>query len=292
MSDAVNTSHACRICDSQSLHFHFEVAAQRLWRCESCGFTQVEEEPTPEVLDNIYSSAYFTSSKYRGDSVALNRENDRRLDLMKRWVSPGLEILDAGCSTGDFVAHAKNTYRMHGLDYSSFAIDLAKERNPELSQSLKAGRIETTEWADKTFDAICLWDVIEHIWDPVSAVKDLITRIKPGGVILMSTPAIDSLMARASGRYWAFMTPPEHLSFFSLKAFHKLANSLQDCEIVYSSRRGKWANVAFIAYKLGRIAPAWFPKLLLWPCFQWPLKKLSIYVPTADVLYVVIRKQD
>lgn len=285
------TPPVCRICSNTPMRYQFRVVEQKLWRCSRCGFIQVEEEPLPEVFDAIYSESYFTSFKYRGDSVALDRENCRRLGLLKRWLSRGSKVLDVGCSTGDFVAHAKNVYQMHGLDYSSFAINEAKKGNPELSHKLKSGRIEETEWADQSFDAICLWDVLEHIWEPASVVEDLLLRVRSGGLILISTPAIDSFMAKICGCYWPFMTPPEHLSFFSLKAFETLVAILGNCEIVYSVRRGKWANVAFIAYKVARIAPTWFPKGLLWPFFQWPLKLLSVYVPTGDLLYLVLQKK-
>jgi 2-polyprenyl-3-methyl-5-hydroxy-6-metoxy-1,4-benzoquinol methylase len=272
------------------MSFHLEVVEQKLWRCLRCGFIQVEQEPLPEILNAIYSEGYFTSSKYRGDSVALSRENERRIRLLKRWLSRGSEVLDAGCSTGDFVGYAKNDYQMYGLDYSSFAIDVAKRNNPELADKLQSGRIEEIEWADRSFDAICLWDVLEHIWEPVTVVKNLLLRVKPGGLVMISTPAIDSVMARICGCYWPFMTPPEHLSFFSLEAITSLVAILGNCEILYSRRRGKWANIAFIAYKAGRITPRWFPKSLLWPLSHWPLNMLSVYVPTGDILYLVLQK--
>lgn len=269
---------------------HFEVAEQTLHRCPSCGFVQVEKEPSAQELDAIYCDGYFTSAKYRGDQNAKDRENERRLSLLKRWARPESQVLDAGCSTGDFLAYAKHAYEMHGLDYSAFAIETAGIANPELVGRLKSGPIEDTEWKDSSFDAICLWDVIEHLWDPVRVVGDLLAKVRPGGVILISTPAIDAVTARVSGRYWPFMTPPEHLSFFTLKTFRVLAEKLGSCDVVYASRRGKWANVAFIAYKVTRIAPSWFPKFLLWPFFQWPLKRLSLYVPTGDILYLVLRR--
>lgn len=248
----------CRICKSSALDRLFVAREQELWRCRGCGFVQVACEPSSETLDAIYSESYFTSSKYRGDPVALDRENERRLCLLKRWAPLGAEVLDAGCSTGDFVSYAKSSFLMHGNDYSEFAIRSAQERNPDLADRLKAGRLEDSVWANKVFDAIRLWDVIEHIWEPLPVIADLLRRVKPEGVILMSTPAADSLMARLLGPYWPFMTPPEHLSFLSLRAFEAAAQATGGCSIVGSSRRGKWANRAFIGYKVTRIAPKWF----------------------------------
>jgi len=279
----------CRVCGSPAI-FQFKVRNEELWRCQACGFLQVGHEPDPKTLDAIYSQSYFTSSKYKDDPVALSRENSRRLKMLSKWATANAEVLDAGCSTGDFVAYAKNSFRMYGNDYSSFAIELAQQRNPDLVDRLTAGRLEDGLWSDRQFDAICLWDVIEHIWDPVRALRDLLVHVRPGGAILLSTPAADSAMARALGAYWPFMTPPEHLSFFSMDAFRAAAKAIGGCEVVSFSRRGKWANMAFIAYKMSRIAPQWFPSSLLRPFQMWPLKKLSVYVPTGDILYVVMRR--
>lgn len=281
----------CRICGAGGLRLRLVARGQEIWRCGECGFEQVAHEPSKEVLDAIYSDAYFTSAKYKGDPVALEKEDSRRMELLGRWVRPGAVVLDAGCSTGDFLASAKSRYEMHGVDYSEFAVGVARERNPEIAHQLHAGKLEESPLTGKSFDAICLWDVIEHIWEPMPVIADLLGRLKPGGVLVMSTPAIDAPTARVLGAYWPFMTPPEHLGFFTRRAFEQAARQQADCELVYHRRLGKWANLAFIAYKVGRIAPRWFPMFLLKPLQLWPLKKLSMYVPTNDIQYVVLRKR-
>ena len=281
----------CKICRSNDLKFHFNVNKQNLWKCKICDFVQVEKEPSSIDLENIYSDKYFNSAKYNHQNLAMIKENQRRLMLLREWVSKEAEILDVGCSTGDFIKHVKREYQMYGNDFSKFAIQKAIEKNPDLANKFKSGRIEETEWSDNLFDMICLWDVIEHIWDPFTLIKELFSRIKLGGCLAISTPAIDSLNARILGRYWPFMTPPEHLSFLSLQTFQKIALSLDNCELAHYSRKGKWANLSFIAYKITRIAPRWFPSLILLPFFKWPLKLISLYVPSRDIAYVVLRKK-
>jgi len=53
----------------------------------------------------------------------------------------------------------------------------------------------------------------EHLWDPAIVAKDLLQRLSPGEYLFISTPAIDAPVAKVLGKFWAFMTPPEHLSF-------------------------------------------------------------------------------
>jgi len=282
----------CRVCGGRNLVHRFRVRSQDLWKCRDCGFQQVGVLPSAEIFAAIYSESYFTNAKYKGDLTALAKENKRRLTLLRDWIQPGANVLDAGCSTGDFIAHAKDEYKMYGIDYSEFAVSIARQRNPEIGSRIQSGGLEDATWSQRPFDAICLWDVVEHIWNPTPVLSEMLQNVNSGGIIAISTPAIDSAMARVLGPYWPFMTPPEHLSFFSRKAFETCVRSLGNCDIVHFSRKGKWANLAFIAHKVCRIAPSWFPTFFLRPLLMWPLKNLSIYVPTGDIQYVIIRKRE
>jgi len=291
MMEDCNSKIVCRICGSSEVTPHLTIESEVLDRCAECGFVQVRHRPSEDSFEEIYSDSYFAHSKYR-DPRALQLENSRRLALLRQVLTEGAEVLDAGCSTGDFVWSAKSCYRIHGIDYSRYAIERARSANPDVAERLVAGRLEDSPFAGHRFDGICLWDVIEHLWDPVSVVMDLLSRLKPGGYLFISTPAIDAPMARLAGRYWAFMTPPEHLGFFTRRSFEALFREPLPGRIERMFRRGKWANVAFIGYKIGRVAPRWFPSWLLAPC-RWPrLGRLNLYVPTGDVRYLVVRNLD
>ncbi|MBI4578084.1 MAG: class I SAM-dependent methyltransferase [Planctomycetes bacterium] len=249
------------------------------------------DRPSDAELVAIYGDGYFAPSKYRDEST-LRAESQRRLALLGRYVQPGegRRVLDAGCAIGDFVSHAKADYEVFGVDLSAHAVDEARRRNPELGDRLRAGRLESLEFPDVAFDAICLWDVIEHLWDPVSVCRALMDRLRPGGVLLLSTPAADAPIARIMGRFWAFMTPPEHLSFFTRRSLDFLARDLLRGSLLSCRRMGKRANVGFVLYKIRRIAPFLMPEAVV-RSFRWPgLARLAVYVPTGDVQYAVVKK--
>lgn len=286
-SAATGCSH-CRVCGGGRLVPHLLAAGETLDRCLECGFVQIRHEPSPQRLDRIYSDAYFASAKYR-DARALAMENARRLRLVDRFVPAGARVLDAGCATGDFIAAAAGRYEMYGLDLSAFAVALARTKNPGTAARIHAGRLEDAPFADVRFDAICLWDVIEHLWDPVAVTRYLVAHLNVGGHLLLSTPAIDAPLARLTGRYWPFMTPPEHMGFHGRRSFAAMFPGRVPADIVSHARHGKWANVAFIGYKIGRVAPRWFPA---WPATilqSPPLRGLNLYVPTGDIQYLAVR---
>jgi 2-polyprenyl-3-methyl-5-hydroxy-6-metoxy-1,4-benzoquinol methylase len=279
----------CRICHSEKLKFKFLTAGEDLDECTNCGFVQVRKEPTEDALRKIYSATYFAHAKYQ-DQQAVSFEHRRRLALLSSFLSKGEKVLDAGCSVGDFIACAKRNYEIYGLDISPSAISQAKNNNPELAERLFTVGLENSFFPDQRFRAICLWDVIEHLWDPAKVVKRLLSLLEPNGYLFISTPAIDAPIAKLLGRYWAFMTPPEHLSFFSSKSLHLLFEAQEKSAVLHFARKGKWANLAFIGYKIGRILPMTVPKWLLKP-FNLPvLRHINIYVPTSDIQYLVVKR--
>jgi 2-polyprenyl-3-methyl-5-hydroxy-6-metoxy-1,4-benzoquinol methylase len=281
----------CRLCKSDSLKLLFNANHHKILKCLNCDFVQIEEEPSAIELSLVYGEAYFTHQKYR-DLSTLLKENIRRLGLISQFVlDKEATVLDAGCATGDFIHYAKNYFKIFGFDQSEFAVALAKEKNPEIAERIWAGNIQEFNECAHRFDVICLWDVIEHLRDPLSACRQLVSLLKPGGYLLISSPAIDAPIAKFLGKYWAFMTPPEHLSFFGKKSIHYIFEEVLQLEIVKYFRKGKWSNLGFVLYKIGRVAPALIPNALL-QFFQYGiLAKMAIYVPTGDIQYLVMKKR-
>lgn len=79
-----------------------------------------------------------------------------------------------------------------------------------------------------SFDAVTMWDVIEHVVDPVSTLVEVSRVLKNDGVLLMETPNIDGLFPRLSYRLaetlncWPHPEPPYHLFQFSKKTVRRL----------------------------------------------------------------------
>jgi len=265
-----------------------DVRGYDLLRCERCGFVQVAHPPSQEALDRIYQEAYFGHSKYR-DEATLLAENERRLALVKQYVGDG-RLLEVGCGDGSFLQLAKDVYDVYGFDVSEVGVRLARERNPALADKLWVGHVEDIPDGDMTYNTICMWDVIEHLWNPREALNKLFRRLRSGGTMFISTPNIGAPIARLMGSNWAFMTPPEHLSFLTRQSIEYLAHEELSASLLSWESLGKRANVGFIAYKAKRVLP-WIPPVIPAIFETGPLSKWAIYVPTGDIQYAVIRKE-
>lgn len=288
-SGVEETSCNCRVCGSSHLTVRFKVNGYTLQTCRECTFVQVAQKPTAEILDKVYGTQYFTHSKYK-DGRTLALEVQRRLEILRRFVKPNARILDAGCATGDFVAAASAEYSAFGIDRSEFAITTAVRKYPSLEGRVWSGFLEDMKPSETAYDAICLWDVIEHVWDPISTLRTIFDHLSPTGVIILSTPSIDAPIARLLKKYWAFMTPPEHLGFFTGKSFERTFCDLVPAKILDRQTHGKWANVGFVFYKANRVMPRLVPSVLVNAIANTKLSRQSVYIPTNDIQYVVARK--
>ena len=284
----------CRICKAEDLTFKYNVKESTLYKCSSCGYVQVEEQPSEDELNAIYSDSFFDNVKYNDDANQ-EKENWRRLAFISRYLPPdGLskqKILDFGCASGDFIQAAKPFYEMWGHDFSPYAIEKARQLNPDIFWHFSSGTHEKLDFPHEFFDAIVTWDVVEHLWDPVSVCERLLRYLKPGGFLFISTPDIGTLTASLTRKYWAFMTPPEHLGFFSKKSISFFLQNKLNCHILEKKNKGKSVNIGFFFYKLKRIFPRLVPGFLPRFFSSKYTRNFNIYVPTADIMYIAAIKQ-
>ncbi len=104
------------------------------------------------------------------------------------WLPAGCErILDGGCAFGDgtapFAAKAKVVC---GCDPNPELIRQARENHPGIQ--FEVCPLEKMSYADESFDAITLTDVLEHVADEKAALDEMFRVLKPGGRLIITTP--------------------------------------------------------------------------------------------------------
>ena len=75
---------------------------------------------------------------------------------------------------------------------------------------------------DGHFDAVCLWDTIEHLAAPDAVVRRGVDLLAPGGHVFLTTGDFGSWLARAQGLRWRQIHPPTHLFYFTRRALTRL----------------------------------------------------------------------
>jgi len=146
-----------------------------------CGPDAIKFNMTDD-LKKIYGD-YWTARLGRAPSGE-NEIFETALSVLK----PGGSLLDAGCGDGAFLKLAAPLFgRVCGTDISEPAVGAVRALGLEAVQGELPGPLP---FPGGTFDACVLLDVIEHIADPLAALKELRRVLKPGGRLVLSTPNI------------------------------------------------------------------------------------------------------
>ena len=132
--------------------------------------------------------------------------------------------------------------------------------------------------------------MIEHVTEPVAVIQRMMDYVKPGGYLLISTPDVGSLTAKLMRSYWAFMTPPYHLGYFSKQSVEHIFIHRIPGDIVRYETRGKTVDLAFLFYKLNQMSSWLAPQFLLDWLAKSPLGRLKLYIPSNDIAYLAVRK--
>lgn len=270
----------CQNCFGRNMKMLFSVNHCKIETCLECGFVGM----TNCAREFVYTENYFQNSKY-DDKKSLAKELKRRRSILESSIPNGA-VLDFGCAAGEFVEYIINSYEAQGCDVSPEAIQLGIKRNKRLEKHIWSGKEDTIKGI---FQAICMWDVIEHLEEPHKVVSSLCEHLDEGGYLLLSTPNIGAGFAKLTRKRWPFMTPPEHISFFNKKSMKVFAKK-QKLEIISWKSRGKWVNLGFIFYKLHRVVPSLVTEKMVRRIQNSFISKMNCYVPTMDIQYVILRK--
>jgi SAM-dependent methyltransferase len=99
----------------------------------------------------------------------------------------GRDVLEAGCGEGygaDLIADVAR--RVIGLDYDESAVAHVKARYPRVE--MLHGNLASLPLSDGAVDVVVNFQVIEHLWDQGQFVAECLRVLRPGGLLLMSTP--------------------------------------------------------------------------------------------------------
>jgi SAM-dependent methyltransferase len=161
--------------------------------CEECGLLRTDPMPTEEELAAYYASEYrrdyqlaFGKAPPRFHLRRSAREAEARLALLSPVLKRGARVLDFGSGSGEFLARARAEGHVvtgiePGADFAAFARD-------SYGVEVIAKPWQAVELPEAGFDLITTSHVLEHLREPVTALKQLARWLAPDGVIHVAVP--------------------------------------------------------------------------------------------------------
>jgi SAM-dependent methyltransferase len=172
----------------------------------------------------------------------------RHLDHLESLIQPEgpHKLLDVGSHIGVFVQEARaRGWDAHGLEPSAWAVEQAHAHGVPVIQGTLADVDPGRE-----FDVVTLWDVIEHLADPLHELQRVAAIVRPGGWVCVHTMDVDSPFARLAGSRWPWFMQM-HLYYFSRATLTAML-SRAGFRTVRAAARGR---VLRLGYLVSRLTP-------------------------------------
>lgn len=236
----------------------------RMMRCGDCGGAYLDPRPTARSVGAAYSAYYTHGASERAAAGGAKEAIRNRLralgaqyaaSLACRNGAKGLQLgawavrslpifrelvdaryrhlrapaagadklLDIGCGSGEFLKRAEFLgWSAEGVDVDAEAVSVAR------ASGLKAtvGSIETFAGVRDAYDVVTCNHVIEHTHQPIELLKAIHRILKPGGLLWIETPNIDSIGHALFGRSWRGLEVPRHIAIFSRDALVRAVEEL------------------------------------------------------------------
>lgn len=184
----------------------------RLLRCPECGLVMTSPRPGRSELEEYYRPEYW--GRVNANNLDwVRRDQASRTAFLARFRQSG-RILDVGCGLGLFLL------ALDPKRWDRYGIEVMPAAYREAQRRLGAERIVTEDLSamvlpGEQFDAITFWDVLEHLPDPVDALRQSFRLLRPGGLLLVRAPNFSSYLARRFGADWYELSLPYHLFHFT-----------------------------------------------------------------------------
>lgn len=237
----------CPGCAGDSLTWYCR-STDRLYRttrqqfeystCDRCGLLFQSVRPTAAAIADFYPRDYSPYSRQTAakDSTStgvvprLIPRLRRVVQPLTRWIAhsgcaasdeelldsiyeppdESSSFLDFGCGSDAALNRARDLgWRTAGIDFSAMAVDSARQSGH------RAWQINECDWEQlrsEGFSLIRLSHVLEHLFDPLETIRQLVTVLKPGGVLHLALPNPTNPLARLFRSNWLGLDAPRHIT--------------------------------------------------------------------------------
>lgn len=232
-------------------------AQTSLYACADCTLRFRVPVPTDEELMSYYGSLSGDEWwRYEGEREVWHHIRDALSD------APGRSVLDVGCFRGDLLKFLGDGWELFGVEPSEDARREAESRGVRII----AESLDGLGGEARSFAAVTLVDVIEHLPRPLEALRTLVGLLAPGGRLVIFTGSTDAPSWRFARQHYWYCAMPEHIAFFRPSWFAWAAPRL-GCE-VGAVRRLSYSPAGLrtrLDESLKNIAYATYHRLEGWP---------------------------
>jgi SAM-dependent methyltransferase len=244
--------HFCNNCGAPEHEVLFGAGvAQRhqIVRCTACGLMYAY--PTGINLEQYTHTGEQPMSL---ESATVVRSYDRLPDYepigheLRDFIPTGGRLLEIGCHAGVLLERFRaRGWKVRGVEPDPRAAAFARAH---FGLEVSASTLEEANFRPRSFDAVAMLHVIEHLDDPAGTVTHIAQVLRPGGMFVVETPVYDTLVYRLLGKRERSLSCDGHVYFYTARTLSAL---LERCgfEIVRERRVGRTMSLGRLLWNLG-----------------------------------------
>lgn len=196
--------------------------------CARCGSGTTLPHVDESDLGGLYPTAYApydlpSSGPARLASLAIRRAQGRqalRGEPLRALAgeAPG-RFADVGCGRGDLgETMLRRGWRVTGVEPSPEACEVARARGIDA----RTGTLATVELEPGHYDAVSFQHSLEHVSDPLAALRSAASALRPGGLVAITVPNFGGWQARRFHSRWYHLDLPRHRTHFTAQGLAAL----------------------------------------------------------------------
>lgn len=161
-----------------------------------------------------FDENYFSTHTYKNISFAKFSQywwsNRFFAMLARRYGRHDSCLLEIGSGLGHLVGQLEDTFETFGLDLNHWAV--AQSRAEARRTRLQTASAQELPYANSSFGVVIIKHIVEHLPDPARAILEISRILEPGGILILATPNLDSLLKPWKGSNWIGYLDPTHIS--------------------------------------------------------------------------------
>jgi 2-polyprenyl-3-methyl-5-hydroxy-6-metoxy-1,4-benzoquinol methylase len=219
----------CNLCGADDFTVVFkkgEAQLHQIVRCNLCGLMYAnpqEEIDAVTALTGDVPTVYNPEDhrEYFQKQQVQIPDNLRALSVLNEYLPGRGRLLEVGSYCGIFLDRIRSDgWEATGLEPFRAAADYSRAK---FGLQIMDGVLPQPELPDRSFDAVVMLHVIEHMPDPMASLRELRRLLRPGGLLVVETPRFDSLVFKLLGkRERSVAACNGHIYFFTVPTLTRM----------------------------------------------------------------------
>lgn len=212
----------CSVCKGETFTEWGQANGYAILQCSVCGLGVTTPFPDLTAQASVNEDTYSLDERisiYMSRKGYFEKRYRAQLRDIGKFCRTG-KLLDIGCNIGMFLDCARSDgFEVAGVELNRSCAEYARST---YGLDVRATYLEQAGFDADSFDVVTMFDVLEHVTDMERILAEVRRILKPGGLLVVQSPNLASVMAETARSGWSWLTPPDHLYHFTPGSLSRL----------------------------------------------------------------------